>query len=161
MKVGIISDTHDNLDAIKKAVEFFNYEKVELVLHAGDYIAPFTAKIFSELGVEIIGIYGNNDGEKLGLRKAYERIAEIHDYAHEVKIDKKKLLITHYPDTVDALLGYYDVVIYGHTHKVDYRKKNGKIILNPGECCGYLSGRKTVAILDTERMEVVIKELKT
>jgi len=48
-KLGVISDTHDNLDAIGKAVDEFNKRRVSLVLHAGDYVFPFTAKIFSLL----------------------------------------------------------------------------------------------------------------
>ena len=30
MKIGILSDTHDNLDSIKKAVNLFNLEKTDL-----------------------------------------------------------------------------------------------------------------------------------
>ncbi|HCL90984.1 MAG TPA: YfcE family phosphodiesterase, partial [Candidatus Atribacteria bacterium] len=49
MKIGIISDTHDNLPKIKKAVGIFNREKVELVLHAGDFVSPFTFLEFKNL----------------------------------------------------------------------------------------------------------------
>ncbi len=49
MNIGIISDTHDNLALIKKAVTFFNGEKVDLVLHAGDFVSPFTALEFKNL----------------------------------------------------------------------------------------------------------------
>ena len=41
MLVGLISDTHDNLPMVEKAVKRLNEEKVGLVLHAGDYVAPF------------------------------------------------------------------------------------------------------------------------
>jgi putative phosphoesterase len=36
--IGIISDTHDNLPAIKRAVDLFNEKNVDLVLHAGDFV---------------------------------------------------------------------------------------------------------------------------
>ncbi len=39
MILGIISDSHDNLPKLKKAVTLFNKKNVSLVLHAGDYIA--------------------------------------------------------------------------------------------------------------------------
>ncbi|ODS31814.1 MAG: hypothetical protein SCARUB_03062 [Candidatus Scalindua rubra] len=42
MKIGIVADSHDNVPAIKKAVEYFNQSNVEFVIHAGDYIAPFS-----------------------------------------------------------------------------------------------------------------------
>ena len=41
MRIGVISDTHDNLLMIKKAVEVFNRHGVGMVVHAGDFIAPF------------------------------------------------------------------------------------------------------------------------
>jgi uncharacterized protein len=47
--IGIISDSHDNLEAIRKAVEFFNNNDVKAVLHAGDLVSPFTARAFKEL----------------------------------------------------------------------------------------------------------------
>ena len=39
MKLGIISDTHDNLPAIAAAVEIFKKARVQAILHAGDYVA--------------------------------------------------------------------------------------------------------------------------
>jgi putative phosphoesterase len=49
MIIGIISDSHDNLTQIKIAVDIFNREKVELVLHAGDFVSPFTFLEFKKL----------------------------------------------------------------------------------------------------------------
>ena len=42
MKIGVLSDTHDHIPKIKRAVEIFNEEKVDLVLHSGDIVAPFS-----------------------------------------------------------------------------------------------------------------------
>ena len=41
MKIGVLSDSHDNVHMVAKAVELFNDEGVVLVVHAGDFIAPF------------------------------------------------------------------------------------------------------------------------
>ena len=49
MKLGIITDTHDNKPAIVKAISIFNDRQVDLVVHAGDMIAPFSAALFAEL----------------------------------------------------------------------------------------------------------------
>ena len=52
---------------------------------------------------------------------------------------------------MDALAkcGKYDVVIRGHTHKMEIL--NGEtMIINPGEVCGYVSGEQTVVLLDTD-----------
>ena len=61
MKIGILSDTHNNIDKIFKAVEFFNLRQVEFVLHAGDFSFPESAKQFSKLKMPFLAIFGNND----------------------------------------------------------------------------------------------------
>ncbi|KAA0005879.1 MAG: YfcE family phosphodiesterase, partial [Thermoplasmata archaeon] len=70
-KIGVISDSHDNMEAIKKAVEFFNENDVELVIHAGDIVSPFTADEFKKLNCDMLLIYGNNDGDKLYLKERF------------------------------------------------------------------------------------------
>lgn len=67
MIIGALSDTHDNLPKIEKAVKFFNKKKVDFVLHAGDFVAPFAVDRLNKLSCEWLGVFGNNDGEKKGL----------------------------------------------------------------------------------------------
>ena len=62
--IGIISDTHDNLPLITRAVRKFNRYQVDLVLHAGDYVSPFTIPCFKTLEARFIGVYGNNCAER-------------------------------------------------------------------------------------------------
>ncbi|GIX08189.1 MAG: phosphoesterase [Candidatus Poribacteria bacterium] len=163
MKIGVISDTHDNLAAIEAAARRFVQEGVQYVVHAGDYIFPATARAFApiqEAGVPFLGIFGNNDGERFGLRKMYEPIGPIHEDPHRFELGGRRILVTHREVLVDALAksGDFDVVIYGHTHQVDLRTEPC-LILNPGEACGWLSGRRTVALLDLETLKAEIVEL--
>ncbi|MCK4491079.1 MAG: metallophosphoesterase family protein, partial [Candidatus Altiarchaeales archaeon] len=58
--IGLMSDSHHHMDAIRGAVEFFNSRGVDLVLHAGDLISPFTAGEFGKLGCRFVAVYGNN-----------------------------------------------------------------------------------------------------
>ena len=161
MLVGIMSDTHDNLPAIRKAVEFFNGENVELVIHAGDFVAPFVARELKELKAPLKGVFGNNDGERKGL---YEALG-IYDEILEIEADGMKIAVTHGTDEriVRALARsrLYDVVIVGHTHKYEIREEGRTILVNPGEVCGYLTGVKSVALLDTRRREVKIVNIET
>jgi len=77
MRIGLISDTHDNLPLIKKAVRFFNDNKVDLILHAGDYIAPFSLNPLENLEADWEGVFGNNDGDKdLLTKKSSGRIKQ-------------------------------------------------------------------------------------
>lgn len=173
MKVGLIADTHDNLGAISKAVKIFNEEDIELLIHAGDFVAPFTFRPFKELKAPLIGVFGNNDGDKLLLKELYKEngVGGLYEDPYEFEFATKKFVVTHKPLIVKPLAasGMYDVVVWGHTHNAVIEhypdstnggEGEGKTwIINPGECCGYLSGRKTVTILDLEAEEAKMVEL--
>ena len=163
--IGLISDSHDNVEAIKRAVEVFNARRVELVLHAGDYVAPFTAKFFQGLKAKLIGVYGNVDGEKEILRQRYLETlgAEIRGEFAEVEARNWKIALIHgvHQPIVEALAlsGKYRAVVRGHTHKAETLRLGETLIVNPGEACGYLTGRRTIAFLDLERLEVEFVEI--
>ena len=70
MIICIISDIHDRLPLLEKAINRLNEEKVELVLCAGDYVAPFVTSYFKALKAKMIGVFGNNDAEKQTLKEA-------------------------------------------------------------------------------------------
>ncbi len=166
MKIGVISDTHDRLDAIERAVEVFNNERVDVVIHAGDFVSPFTEKPFRALNAKFYGIFGNNDGDKLLLKEKYRRVGEIEEDPLELEIQSVSIAVTHRPKIVNALSHIYDIVIFGHTHMPEIRtgeRKTGSgaetLVINPGECCGYLSGRQTVAIIDIDSFSADILEI--
>ncbi len=139
MRIGIISDTHDDIMNVKQAIKIFNQYSVEYVIHAGDYVFPGIVLEFKNLNknINFIGIFGNNDGEKFGLVKSFISIGgnlmgdfgelriedEIFGIYHGTNEDIKKICL---------LSNYYDVLICGHTHIKDNRKINKTQILNPG-----------------------------
>ena len=109
----------------------------------------------------MIGVFGNNDAEKELLRRNFKNIGiEIRGRFAEIQADGLKIALLHGEEVVllNSLIntGYYDVVIYGHTHQSEVQRKNGVIIINPGEACGYLSGKATIGLLDTSTMNVTI-----
>ena len=161
MKIGIMADSHENMPMIAKAVALFNRERAGLVLHAGDIISPITAKEFKRLKMKMVAVFGNNDGEKLFLKEKFAPFAEIHERAWEGEAGGRRVLMIHAPDALAALeaSGVYDVIVYGHTHEAVARKGKRTLVVNPGECCGWITGRSTVAILDTDEMSVEIKNL--
>ena len=158
--VGIISDTHDNRKMIKRAVDVFNHRGCSIILHAGDYIAPFTFFDFQHLAGSFIGVYGNNDGEKNGLDAKYSAIGNIYDPPYEFDYSGKHFVIMHNPSGIDPFISRedIDVIIYGHLHEIDIRYGR-PLVINPGECCGYLTERSTVAVLDISDMTVELIDL--
>ena len=156
MKIGIISDTHDNMPKIKEAVAMFNMKEVEFVIHAGDYIAPFSIVPLENLKCDYVGVFGNNDGEKVGLaKKSQDRIKVP---PHQVNLGNRKIVILHEPNDIDNLIKSqnYDIIIYGHTHSPVIEKHDRTLVINPGECCGWLSGKSTVATADLDNMTAEI-----
>lgn len=161
MKIGIISDTHDNLPQIRKAVKIFQQEKVELVLHAGDFVSPFTFSEFKNLSCPLKGVFGNNDGDKVHLQEKFKGIGEIYPAPYQTKIDYKNLVMLHQEKLIEALAAsqLYELIIYGHTHRPDLRKIGKTLVVNPGECSGWLSGKSTIALLDLNNLKAEIIDL--
>lgn len=159
MQIGIISDTHDDMASIKKAVEILNKRDVSRVIHAGDIISPFTFEIFRDLKGDFTGIFGNNDGDRLFLKEKSGN--NIHNQPLMLNIDRKRIIVVHEPYIVNELAesGHFDIVIYGHTHKPDVRKVKDTLVINPGKVALLHKGRSTLAILDTKLMDVDLVEL--
>ena len=162
MLIGLVSDSHENMPLIKKAVDFLNGKNVEVVLHAGDIISPISAKEFEKLKSRMIAVFGNNDGEKKLWRERIKNFGEIHDAPFELTLGEKRILLTHSPEGIEKLAGSrkYDVIIYGHTHKPDNRVISDTLIVNPGELGGWLYGKSTVALLKIPELEAQIVEIK-
>ncbi len=156
--IGVMSDSHDNCIAIRQAVRFFKDMKCELVIHAGDFVAPFAARELEHLQCPVKAVFGNCDGEKKGLEKAIHPFGEIKKAPHVFSHADRMILITHIHVSVDkhAALGKYQVIVFGHTHKPEIREAHNTLLINPGETGGWLTGKGTVVILDPATSEAEI-----
>jgi hypothetical protein len=158
-----MADTHDRLEAVEKAVGFFNRERVEHVLHAGDLVSPFVASKFKALKAKLHYVWGNNEGDRGHVRSKFGElgIEPLGDFA-ALELEGRRIALLHGTQQVivDSLAksGLFDVIIRGHTHRAEVIE--GKtLVINPGEVCGYLSGRQTVALLDPAELSAKIMEL--
>jgi putative phosphoesterase len=160
-KLGVLADSHDNVPKVHQAVEVFNRAEVELVIHAGDFIAPFALEPLAGLRCPVVGVFGNNDGERLGLAKKIQGFGEIYDPLAEVEVGGRKVAAVHYPELALPLAasGAYHLVIYGHTHRIEVQP-GATLLLNPGEAGGWLTGHATVAVVDLAAMVAEIVELE-
>ncbi|MGD0070840.1 MAG: metallophosphoesterase [Candidatus Bathyarchaeia archaeon] len=165
MLIGVIADTHDNLPLVEKAVKYLNDQKVGLVLHAGDYVAGFVIPKFKQLNCKLIGVFGNNDGDHELLKKRFSETTNctIHDRFAAVEVEDYKIALLHGDELelLNAIIdsGYFNAVIHGHSHNKSIEKKGKTLAINPGELCGYLTGKPTLALLDTSKNEAKIMEL--
>lgn len=158
--VGIVADSHDNRTAIQKAVALFNQRGVGLVIHAGDIISPFCILDFAALLCPMQLVFGNNDGERIGLHSGFQSKGTIQSGPRSFEYEGTRFLLMHEDGCVDQLqaLDTIDVVVYGHTHVVDVRP-GPPLIINPGELGGWLKQRSTVAVLDVRIMQVEIVDI--
>ena len=157
MKIGILSDTHDQLNCLKAALAFFEKEGCRAIIHAGDIVAPFSAQALREWPEQLFICYGNNDGERLGLKKVLPNIVS---GPVTIVLDGRTIVFAHEKDRLTpACYEKAQVVIYGHTHKPLVENKNGRLWINPGETCGWTTGNSTVAILETSDLSCEIHEI--
>ncbi len=165
MLIGVMSDTHDDIVLTKKAVSRFNREGVEQVLHAGDFISPFMIDTLKELTAPLTGVFGNNDGDRRLLERKSAGLPSMMIKGTFARIDAggMRIALLHGDDrelleTLTAC-GSLDLVVYGHTHRPEVRKDGTLLIVNPGEVYGHLTGRSTVALVDTVKRSAEIVEI--
>jgi putative phosphoesterase len=159
MIIGIISDTHDHMENIRKALKIFKDRGVNIILHAGDFVSPFTWRILKDFEGEIYAVFGNNDGDRVLLKKMYGD--RIQNQIRKIEINGKKIALMHEPQMIEeiALLYSFDLIIYGHMHKVDIRKIGKTLVINPGEACGWLYGKATMVLLELDNLEPEVVNL--
>jgi putative phosphoesterase len=157
MKIGLISDTHDNIQNIQNAILLFNDKHVSFVIHAGDIVSPEAVEVFA--GVKLIGVLGNNDLEIDRLTNAFDKIGgQLKGEFCEIEQDDLIFAVYHGTNSrrKDSLIqsGKYHVVVCGHTHKIQNKKVGKTLVINPGTANGWFFGYSaSAAIFDTQTRE--------
>lgn len=161
MKIGILSDSHDNVQKVKAASEIFSKNDAGLIIHAGDIVAPFTLKPLLKLNLPVYAVRGNNDGEVILLNSMISKTGgRFLRSGCFVKWNDTRIAVFHEQDIALELSDCpnFDLVVFGHTHEIFIRE--GKpLILNPGEACGILSGRATAAIVSVGKDKILNVEI--
>lgn len=176
MLVGIMSDTHDHVSNTLKSIDIFIDKNVKYIIHLGDIISPFIPRFIKKkideknANIELITVLGNNDGDTYLLSKLYREYGwTLLSNPSIIEINDKKFFIMHGFNGIDfteqmarALLKELDDVngvLYGHTHRLKKEFIDNKLLLNPGETCGYLTGKATIVVLDTKTLSIEVIEL--
>lgn len=152
MRIGVISDIHDNIWALADALPLLG--QCDALLCLGDYCAPFT---ISDIGKGFAGpvhaVWGNNDGDKLLITRNADECGNItlHGDLAELRLGGRSAALTHYPAVARALAqsGTYDLVCHGHDHVRGITRVGETMLLNPGEVMGRF-GVRSYAVYDTQ-----------
>jgi putative phosphoesterase len=160
MKIAVISDTHNQVDRVRRALDLVRGRGVNVVLHCGDIEDPPVVELFR--GFTTHYVFGNCDFEKAALADAMEQAgATLHENFGHLEIDGKQIAFVH-GDRTALLLDLqrarcYDYLFHGHTHvRADHTVGPTRVI-NPGAL--HRATVKTFLVLDpatgkTETVEV-------
>ena len=155
MQIGIVSDSHDRIEETHKAMHLLSSEGCEVLVHCGDFCAPFMMDVLADFNGEIHCVFGNIDDKFITPKKAAALGINFHGDIAELEFDGKKIAVNHFPQVADglALTGRYDLVLYGHDHIADKKKLGDTWLANPGELMGR-KGKRTCAVYDTSADEI-------
>jgi putative phosphoesterase len=157
VRIGVMADTHDRVPAIAEILDRFASKGVAMVMHAGDYCSPFSLAPFHQRGMALLGVFGRNDGDRetLAAYAARGMGTEIYESPHSFDVGGKRVLLVHDIAEISARsIESHDFVIHGSSHLQTEKKVGTTMVINPGEACGWIHGKCTAAILDTETGEL-------
>lgn len=141
MLLAVMSDTHDHIWNLRKALDIIRDRNAQAIVHCGDFVAPFMLKELNQIHVPVHGVFGNNDGDQYLLtRMSLAESSNVHLYGlmGELTLEDFKIAFSHYRVVADGLAagGQYDLVCFGHSHKALLHRREKTDLLNPGEVMG-------------------------
>lgn len=165
MKIAIVSDTHDNLANVKKALGWIRKENIKVLLHCGDVCTSSTLReIMKDFAGKVFVVFGNVDGDYYRKTKpSFKEFSNLKVFPElgEIEFRGKKIAFCHLPDFAKALskTKNYDLVFYGHSHKPWEEKIGTCRLVNPGNLAN-LFYKATFAVYDTENDKLELKVLE-
>ncbi len=161
MRIGVFADTHDHLGHIRRIVEICNERRFDRVFFAGDLVSTFAIPPLRRLEMPLIGCFGDNEGNKVGIYGGMQVIGVIGEPPFGTVLpDGTRVLLTHQKELLPDDVSQADVILFAHTHKPYVRRDaSGRLALNPGEASGWTYGRPTMAWFDTQSREAEILDI--
>jgi len=159
MRIGVLSDSHNNIGNLLKALRVFREEGIEKLIHCGDMVNVMTAKQMS--GFDVIYVNGNMDDSAAAVNDALWVLNPSNETAGDVytgKIGGRKIAVTHshLAGKLDQLIRSrsYDIVFHGHTHRKRDEMIGKTRVINPGALGGARYEPRTVCIVDLAGQDV-------
>lgn len=157
MKIGVLADTHDRLPAVRELLRQMAAQGVGMVLHCGDYCAPFALQPFIAAHMTLAGVFGRNDGDREGLIAMAQRAmgAELFEGPHSLDIAGERILIVNdIGDVQSRSIDAHSIVVHGCTHRQEMKQRGDTLLVNPGEGCGWVHGTPGAAVIDLATKKV-------
>ena len=141
MKIGILSDTHGNIESTKWAAEIFKAAGVKAVLHCGDIggseVLTELASVFQPLNIPVYAVWGNVDVYASDWKFFPSNIGvQLLGRFGSLELGEKKIAVLHSDDRVRFRQiideGQYDFVFFGHSHELHDQMVGSTRCINPG-----------------------------
>lgn len=131
MTILVVSDSHGDLDALKRA---FQQVQPDCVMHLGDHLRDAQRLRAAVGGVPVYAVPGNCD---FGAREAPEvcvelqgmRLMLMHGHLYGVKQSPLRAIYA-------AMQAGAQVLLFGHTHSALCVQREKLLVMNPGACGG-------------------------
>jgi uncharacterized protein len=153
MKIGVLSDTHGEVQAVQRAIRVLQRLRVSLAVHCGDIGAEIVPLLE---GLRTHFVSGNMDDPNRLREEITDPAHTLHGKFGTLEIDGRRVAFLHGDDvkllhhTIHS--GHWDLICHGHTHVFSSGREGQTLVLNPG-AVGRTS-RPTLAIVDLPALEV-------
>jgi len=163
MKIGILSDTHDQTIHIEAAIQILKKYNIQKLFHCGDVTSLSSVELICEFPLALT--FGNGDfltGEMRDFILSTNSENSV-GYQYEGVCFGKKIGMTHshLKGVMDGMIDSqsFDYVFYGHTHLRSDQKIGVTRVINPGSLGGLRKQTPSICILDLEKDELVFEEI--
>lgn len=155
MLLGVISDTHGQIQYTQEAVRVLESLEVNVVLHCGDIGSTEIVPLFAPWPTHFV--FGNVDQDEKRLRTAIEKAGQTcHGRFGHLQIEGRRIALLHSDDaaqfrqTIDS--NEWDLVCYGHTHVAREHRVGRTLVLNPGAI--YRANPHSLALVELPSLKV-------
>jgi len=158
MKIGVLSDTHDNLSNLTYVMNTYRERGITTLIHCGDLTSLDMVSHFT--GFRVIYTMGNMDVVTGTIKK---RLQKMRDDNFAGMVFKGKLggvdvaaTHSHVDGKVMELVREkrFDWIFHGHTHEKRDEVVRGARIVNPGALGGLGREPRTFCIVDLDAEDV-------
>lgn len=163
MLVAVMSDCHDHVQNLSKAIAKAESLGCSELIYLGDLISPFALEELVKFSGKVywsLSPQDKNEATQSKIRKENYPNLQVFDDVGSIEIDKKKIAFVHIPSELDKLAGSgkYDAVFYGHMHAPKVEARGKTLYANPGEIMG-LEQAPSFIVYDTGKNSAKVAEI--
>jgi putative phosphoesterase len=155
VRLGILSDTHDELERARGAIELLRAAGAEALIHCGDLASPAIVAVLA--GLPSWFVFGNHDSDMVPhlRRAAAEHGVGCLEWGGVVELAGKRIGVAHGHMSADmrrVLAARPDYLLSGHSHIAADHVDGSVRRINPGAL--HRADEFTVALLEVESGEL-------